>query len=70
MEYNRVDEEDDTNRDIEIHLVVNDNNPSGTTPDFELFDALNLALKITDWNTDPEFMHNQNTTCKFVYNPH
>lgn len=67
VEYNRVDEDDDTNKDIEILLVVNDNNPNATTPDFELFDSLYISLKVTDWNTDPEFMDNQNTSGKFYH---
>ncbi|XP_018580313.1 cadherin-23 isoform X1 [Anoplophora glabripennis] len=62
VEYRRVDESDDTNRDIAIDLIVNDNNPNGTTPDFELFDSLFISLKVTDWMTDPEFMDKQNTS--------
>ncbi|XP_018562325.1 cadherin-related tumor suppressor [Anoplophora glabripennis] len=62
VEYRRVDESDDTNRDIAIDLIVNENNPNGTTPDFELFDSLFISLKVTDWMTDPEFMDKQNTS--------
>ncbi|KAJ8921830.1 hypothetical protein NQ315_008462 [Exocentrus adspersus] len=62
VEYYRKDEDDDDNRDIIIDLVVNDNNPDGTTPDFELFDSLYISLVVIDWNTDPEFPDKVNTS--------
>ncbi|XP_023311537.1 protocadherin gamma-A5-like [Anoplophora glabripennis] len=62
VEYHRVNELDDTNRDIAIDLIVNGNNPDWTTPDYELFDMLFLSLKVTDWMTDPEFIEQQNTS--------
>ncbi|KAJ8969552.1 hypothetical protein NQ314_001704 [Rhamnusium bicolor] len=58
----RLDENDDTNKDIGIDLVVNANNPDETTPDFELFDSLYICLVVTDWNTDPEFIIDKQNT--------
>ncbi|KAJ8974156.1 hypothetical protein NQ317_003206 [Molorchus minor] len=56
------DEDEEYVRDIVIDLVVNSNNPNETAPDFELFDSLYLYLIVTDWNTDPEFLQNQNAS--------
>lgn len=61
VEYEPLSDDEDE-RDISIKLIVNDNNPDGTTPDFELFDSLYIMLVVTDWNTDPEFLANQNTS--------
>ncbi|XP_060523667.1 protocadherin Fat 4-like [Cylas formicarius] len=53
---------------ITIQLTINDNNADETTPDYELFDTLYLSIIVTDWNTDPDFLTNMNTTALITIN--
>lgn len=53
---------------INIIFVTKGNISETRTPDYELFDSLYLCLRVTDLNTDPDFMINNSTIGKYSIN--